>query len=679
MRQLLLCVSIAAALGLVATGCQRGPSPEPASATPAAQPATVAEKISDEHSYAEPDKVRTTDLALELAVDFATKTLSGTATYSLEWLDKNASQLLLDTRDISIQKAEGLDAEGQWSELKFELAGKDPILGSKLTIEAPEHPTQVRVTYATSPTASGLQWLEPSMTEGKKSPFMFSQSQQIHARSWVPLQDTPIIRFTYSAHVTAPKDAMVLMSADNDPAAARDGDYSFKMPQKIPSYLLAIAAGDLVFKPIGDRSGVWAEPAMVDKAVAEFVDTEKMIETAEKMYGPYRWGRYDLLVLPPSFPYGGMENPRLTFATPTVIVGDKSLVSLVAHELAHSWSGNLVTFATDKDAWLNEGFTSYVENRLVEALFGKEQADMETAIGRAEVVEEYKTLDPKLQVLALKPGDLADPDNSSSATVYQKGAWFLSFLENRFGREVFDAYLKSYFDRHAFQGMTTTRLVADLKQNLLAKNPGKVTDAEIEEWVYAPGIPANAPKVESRRFSTVDAARIAWTGSGILPAKSITEAWSTQEWVRFLEAMPDALKPEQLRQLDEAYKLTGTPNGEIAQRWYPLAERSDYAEARAEMGKFLERVGRRKLIMPTYKALVETTGGLAFAQQVFARAKPGYHPITTGSVQETIDGAKPTRTAAPAAKPALGNPTEVPAGMHPVDPTRPVTPPPATK
>jgi aminopeptidase N len=259
--------------------------------------------------------------------------------------------------------------------------------------------------------------------------------------------------------------------------------------------------------------------------------------------------------------------------------------------------------------------------------------------------------------------------------VYQKGAWFLSFLEQRFGREVFDAWLKGYFDRHAFQSMTTAKLVEDLKQNLLAKNPGKVTDAEIQEWVYGPGIPASAPRVESRKFSTVDAARIAWTGSGSLPDKSITEAWSTQEWVRFLEGMPDALKPEQLRQLDAAYKLTGTPNGEIAQRWYPLAERSGYAEARAEMGKFLERVGRRKLIMPTYKALVETDGGLAFARQVFAKAKPGYHPITTGSVQQALDGAKPTA----AAKPAPGNPVEVPAGMEPVDPTRPVSPPPATK
>ncbi|RZA14972.1 MAG: M1 family peptidase, partial [Lysobacteraceae bacterium] len=553
-------------------------------------------------SYAEPDKVRTTDLALDLAIDFDKKQISGTATYALDWIDKAATQLVLDTRDISIQKAEGLGADGTWTNLKFGLAGKDPILGSKLTIETPARPAKVRVTYATSPEASGLQWLQPSMTEGKKQPFMFSQSQQIHARSWVPLQDTPQIRFTYTAHVTAPADAMVLMSADNDPAAARDGDYSFKMPQKIPSYLLAIAAGDLVFKPVGDRSGVWAEPAMLDKAVSEFADTEKMIDTAEALYGPYRWGRYDLLVLPPSFPYGGMENPRLTFATPTVIVGDKSLVSLVAHELAHSWSGNLVTFATDKDAWLNEGTTTYVQGRITEALYGKDMADMEQVIDRDELKEDYKTLDPKLQRLSLKPGDLADPDDSSSSTVYAKGAWFLQFLEQRFGRDVFDPYLKGYFDHFAFQSITTAQFRDYLKANLIDRHQNVVTMDEVDAWLFDPGIPANAPRVESGKFSTVNAARIAWMGSGTLPAKTITEAWSTQEWAHFLESLPEAIKPEQLAQLDQAYAFTGTPNGEIAMRWYPLAERSGYTAAREEMGKFLERVGRRKLIMPTYKA-----------------------------------------------------------------------------
>lgn len=637
-------IALAAAL---ASGCAResAPATDTATAPAATDTAAQASAETDEHSYSEPDKVRTSDLALDLAVDFANKQLAGTATYTLEWLDPGATQLVLDTRDLTIEKIEGAGKDGQWTPLQFKLAEKDQILGSKLTIDVPERSTAVRVTYKTSPEASGLQWMTPEMTEGKQGPFMFSQSQQIHARSWVPLQDTPRVRFTYSAHVTAPKDAMVLMSADNDPKAARDGDYTFKMPQKIPSYLLAIAAGDLVFEPISERAGVWAEPSMAKKAAAEFADTEKMMQTTEALYGPYRWGRYDILVLPPSFPYGGMENPRLTFATPTVIVGDKSLVALIAHELAHSWSGNLVTFSTAKDAWLNEGFTSYVENRIVEALYGKERADMENVIERDELKSEFNDDNKALQALAVKPGVLKNPDDNLSSTVYAKGAWFLQFLEQRFGRDVFDPFLKGYFDHFAFQSISTPIFVEYAKANLLAKHPGKVSDAEFDAWIYEPGVPATAPQTLSQRFSVVNAARIAWTGSGTLPAVQITGNWSTQEWVHFIEGMPEKLTHEQLAQLDAAYHFTGTSNGEIAQRWYPLAVRSGYAEANEAIAAFLQRVGRRKLIMPIYKELVKTPEGLQFAQEVFAKARPGYHPITTGSVEAAIaEAQKPAAT-----------------------------------
>lgn len=636
---------------ILVAGCARESAPSPTGATPADKPeaATVQPAAThDEYSYAEPEKVKTTDLALDLAIDFDKKQIVGTATYTLNWLDPEATQLVLDTRDLTIGKVEAAGKDGLWAPLQYALADKDKLLGSKLSIDVPERNSTVRVAYRTSPDASGLQWLAPAMTQGKQQPFMFSQSQQIHARSWVPLQDTTQVRFTYSAHVTSPSDAMVLMSADNDPDAPRDGDYSFKMPQPIPSYLLAIAAGDLVFKPISQRAGVWAEPGMVDKAAKEFEDTEKMMQVAEKLYGPYRWGRYDILVLPPSFPYGGMENPRLTFATPTVIVGDKSLVSLVAHELAHSWSGNLVTFSTSRDAWLNEGFTSYVENRIVEALYGRERANMESVIGRDELREEFTDDNKPLQSLAIKPGALDDPDNNLTGTVYTKGAWFLQFLEERIGRDQFDAFLRGYFDHFAFQSISTAQFVDYAKANLLDKYPGKVSQSEFDEWIYEPGIPANAPRVRSQRFSIVDAARIAWDGSGKLPVPALTAAWSTQEWVHFLEGMPDKLTMEQMAALDAAYHFTGTPNGEIAQRWYPLAVRSGYHAADGAMAEFMQRVGRRKLIMPIYEALVETPEGLAFAKDVFAKARPGYHPITTGSVEATIAKAKP-EAAQPAA------------------------------
>ncbi|MBB1473544.1 M1 family metallopeptidase [Luteimonas sp. MC1782] len=667
-----------AALALAAVvACKREPTPPPAAATPPPAAAATSGDY-DEHSYAEPDKVAIDDLALALAIDFGSRTLAGTATYTLDWRDPEAKELVLDTRDLAIERVEGEAEGGAWQPLQHTLAARDALLGSKLTIAAPERNARIRVSYRTSPEASGLQWLDAAMTQGKATPFMFSQSQAIHARSWVPLQDTPRVRYTYSAEVTAPAEVMVLMSADNDPAAARDGSYSFRMPQKIPSYLMAIAAGDLVFKPISARSGVWAEPAAVDGAVAEFADTEKMIATTEALYGPYRWERYDLLLLPPSFPFGGMENPRLSFITPTVVVGDKSLVSLIAHELAHSWSGNLVTNSSAKDGWLNEGFTSYVENRIVEALYGKELSDMEYVIARNALATEIKDMPPELQALAVRPGVMKDPDEGLSGVSYDKGAWFLQFLEERFGRAEFDVFLRGYFDHFAFQSISTATFVDYARTHLLEKYPGKVTMAEFDTWLYEPGIPAGAPKVLSRRFGVVDTARLGWLGSAQLPPPVITDAWVTQEWVHFLEGMPETLTTVQLSQLDTSYAFTGTPNGEIAMRWYPLAVRSGYVQANPAIAAFLQKIGRRKLIMPTYEALVATEGGLALAKDVFARARPGYHPITTASVEKVIAEAKPVASSgmAPAA-PAIDATVVAPEPERPAmpvadgDPTRP--------
>ncbi len=633
MRLPLLLLSLA----MVATsGCSGDKAgTDPAQAARPAKEATVSARRHDESSYAQPEKVKITDLALDLALDFDRKQLAGTATYTLDWVDPQATELALDTRDLAIDKVEG-ESEAGWSPLEFALAAPDPVFGSKLTVQVPQRNAKVRVTYATSPQASGLQWLEPSMTEGGQLPFMFSQSQAIHARSWVPLQDTPGVRFTYSAHVTSRPDVMVLMSADNDPAAARDGDYSFTMPQPIPSYLLAIAAGDLVFKPISARSGVWAEPSMVDRAVKEFEDTEQMIVTTEQLYGPYRWERYDMLVLPPSFPFGGMENPRLSFITPTVIVGDKSLVSLIAHELAHSWSGNLVTNASWKDIWLNEGFTTYVQGRIVEALYGNELAEMERQIDQAGVKRDMEQMNPGDQALMLPPLAERDPDEALSEVAYVKGSWFLQFLEQRFGREVFDPFLRGWFDDHAFQSADTDQFIAYMREHLLPKNPNAVREDELDAWLNQPGIPAIAPAARSRMFSNVDTARIAWRGSAELPNPQVADEWGTQAWLHFLEGMGEKLKPEQLRQLDEAYHFTGTPNGEIAMRWYPLALRSGYLEARPAAGEFIQRVGRRKLILPVYEELVKTPDGLAFAREVFERARPGYHPITTASVEAIL-------------------------------------------
>jgi leukotriene-A4 hydrolase len=616
----------------------------------------------DVHSYAETGKVVVSAVALDLAVDFDRSELSGTAELALDWKDAGAHRLVLDTRDLAIESVEAIGADGTAHAAAFSLAKRDPILGAALEIRLDAAAPRVRIRYRTSPDASGLQWMTPAQTAGKQHPFMFSQSESIHARSWVPLQDTPSVRFTYSAHLRVPKALRAVMSAPNDAAHALDGDFRFTMDKPIPSYLLAIAVGDLAARATGPRSAVYAEPSVVDAAASEFADTEKMIETTERLYGPYRWTRYDILVLPPSFPFGGMENPCMTFATPTVIVGDKSLVSLVAHELAHSWSGNLVTNAAWKHMWLNEGFTTYVENRIVEAVYGNAQADEEFILAADELRGELDET-PRPDQRLVPNFDGRDPDDAGSDFAYTKGAWLLRTLEASYGREVFDAYLRGYFDHFAFQSITTDTMLAYLDENLIRKNPGHMTLAEVKAWIDAPGIPRDAHVPKSPRFEAIAAARAEWlagkrsaealhaTSGAEAPhetsnaqmlhatssAKALeTKSWNTQEWMYFLDGLPKKLDAAKVAELDAAYHLTGAANAEIARRWYLVAIRNDYKPAREAMAAYMMRIGRRYLVVPLYEALAKTPDGRAFAREVYAKAKPGYHPMTRASIEKAL-------------------------------------------
>src|SRR5687767_11700247 len=370
----------------------------------------------DYHSFANPSAVRVTHVDLDWDVLFDQKILKGSATLTVE-RSSRTEPLILDTRDLKIEKVE-TSAGTAYSAGTFTVGASDKILGSSLTIPLPAGANRVRIHYSTSPCASGLQWLGPAQTAGKKDPFMFTQSQAIHARSWIPLQDTPSVRVTYNARVRTPRNLLAVMSAENDAHTPRDGDYSFRMRQPIPSYLIALAVGDLRFRSLGRRTGVYAEPQVIARAARELSDTERMVVATERLYGPYRWGRYDILVLPASFPYGGMENPRLTFATPTILAGDKSLVSLIAHELAHSWSGNLVTNATWRDFWLNEGFTVYLERRIQEAVYGRARAQMEAALGLRDLNEVIASLEDRDEILHI---DLKgrDPDEGSNDIPYR--------------------------------------------------------------------------------------------------------------------------------------------------------------------------------------------------------------------------------------------------------------------
>ena len=601
--------------------------------TPAAH--TFAEDV---HSYSNPQAIRVKNVDLDWTVLFDKKILQGTATLSFERAaNSRNAPLILDTRDLKIEKIEASSSGKNYKTTTFNVGATDKFLGAPLTIHLPENANSVRIFYSTSPSASGLQWLEPQQTAGKRTPFMFSQAQAIHARSFIPLQDSPQVRVTYTARVRTPKNLLAVMSAEGNLQNnnERNGDYRFKMPHAIPPYLIAVAVGDLQFRSLGKRTGVYTEPAMIEKSAFELADTERMVEATEKLYGAYRWDRYDILVLPPSFPFGGMENPMLTFATPTILAGDKSLVSLVAHELAHSWSGNLVTNATWSDFWLNEGFTTYLERRIIEAVYGANRREMEAVLGRRSLEEEMAGMEARDQILHVELKG-RDPDEGFTGVPYEKGALFLRHLEETVGRERFDNFLRGYFDSHAFQSITTETFLDYLQKNLIDKNANLISRADVDEWIYKSGLPRNAPQPKSDAFAKIEAQANNYA-SGKIAAKAIqTNAWTTQEWLHFLTKLPENLGAERMSELDKAFNLTARGNSEIAFQWLLMSIRNNYSAAYSRLEEFLTGIGRRKFVRPLFLELVKTTEGTKRANEIYAKARPGYHPITQATVDEIL-------------------------------------------
>ena len=615
--------SVAMAVAVAACSPQSVTPESSTSSSDAAAPATAEIKSGvDYHSLSNPGEMKVTHLDLDLTADFDAKRLKGSVTLTFDKLAADASELVLDTRDLDIQS---VSANGE--SLAFTLDEADPELGAALRIQVPDGINQVTVSYQTSPQASGVQWLTPAQTAGKQHPFLFTQAQAVHARSFIPLQDSPQVRVTYTAKIKTPEELLAVMSASNDPGTPRDGEYDFTMPQPIPSYLIALAIGDLQFKAMGERTGVYAEPALLDAAAEEFEDTESMLEVTEQTYGAYSWDRYDLLILPPSFPFGGMENPRLSFITPTVIAGDKSLVSLIAHELAHSWSGNTVTNATWRDLWLNEGFTTYLTYRIMEMVYGHDRYRKEAVLGYQDLTDDVAALPENDEILAI---DLRgrNPDDVFSNIPYEKGALFLRELEQKVGRAEVDKFLVDYFQHFAFKSITTDEFVAYLDKTLLADHADKLDKARIQEWIFTPGIPAGAPVPTSDAFELIDQARSNFL-AGEVPASSInTQSWTVHEWLYFLNNMPEALTDAQLAALDEAFNLTQSSNNEIAHSWLMIAVNNNYEPAYERLYSYLVSIGRNKLVKPLYQALSKTEEGKAFAKKAFEEAKPGYHPLT---------------------------------------------------
>ncbi|MFI5171608.1 MAG: M1 family metallopeptidase [Chitinophagales bacterium] len=589
--------------------------------------------ISDPHSFAKTNDAIVTHLSWNAKIDFDKKIITGVAAWSIE-NKTNTDKIIFDTRDLNIEQVILNNEVPAIYSINDTIPGQS-FLGNALVVNIADNVTMVTIIYTTSPGAAALQWLNAEQTRDKKFPFLFTQSQAILCRTWIPCQDGPGVRFTFDATVEVPKGMLALMSAENPSQKNDDGIYTFHMQQPIPSYLMSLAAGDIAFKQVGNETGVYAEPSFVDACAEELSDMQTMLEKAESLYGKYQWGRYDVIVLPPSFPFGGMENPRITFATPTIIAGDKSLVALVAHELAHSWSGNLVTNATWNDFWLNEGFTVYFENRIMEAVYGKDYADMLKVLEYDGLVETINDLGKESPDTHLKLNlEGRDPDDGVTDVAYNKGAYFLRLLESKVGREKWDEFVNAYFSTYAFKVMTTEDFIVYLNKYLIDPNKEKFADININEWIYGPGIPANCPIIVSERFNKVDA-EVKKFNTGTSANKLTTSNWSTHEWLRFIYQLPADISSEKMKDLDNTFKFTGTGNAEIADAWYELAINRKYADANPAIDKFLNSVGRRKFLTPLYKAMVNT-GQKEMAIAIYTNARPGYHYVAQNTMDELL-------------------------------------------
>ena len=578
-------------------------------------------KIFDPHSTATLD-AKVTHLHWTANVNVETHVITANATFDFK-AEKGAKQISFDTKDLNI---EWVMVNGRL--VRYTLDEEKPFLGKALHVEIRDIDNLVSIQYTTSPNADALLWVEKE----NELPFLFSQSQAILARTWIPCQDSPSVRFTYSADVTVPKELMALMSAENPQVKSPDGKYHFEMKQRIPSYLLALAVGDVAFKSLSENTGVYATADMLELAFNEFSDMPGMVKAAEELYGPYAWERYDVLVLPGAFPFGGMENPRLTFATPTILAGDKSLVSLIAHELAHSWSGNLVTNATWNDFWLNEGFTVYFEQRIMESLFGKAKAEMLATLARQDLnatLAELPAEDTHLK-LALEN---RNPDDGMNDIAYNKGYFFLRTIEEKVGREKFDAFLKNYFQSHAFGVMTTEGFIDILTTELLTKEQSD--EIGIDQWIYSAGLPANTAVVQSAELEKVDELRLKWEGEEISNKDLPWNNWSYQERYRFLSNVNFNLSLSKIQSLDESFHISKIGNSEVLFAWFMLSIQAKNEAVFADLATFLEKVGRRKFVAPLYEAM-ENSGYHVTALSIYAHCRGNYHAVTQNTVDETL-------------------------------------------
>lgn len=582
-------------------------------------------EFKDPASYADLSQGKIKHILFRISVDFSTRTLEIESTYQMQ--EPVQGSLFLDSYKIDLK-----EARSDGHEIEWEFDARDETLGERLHLRGLEGASTFTLTFRTSPEARALQWLSANQTAGGTHPFLFSQCQAIHARSIFPCQDTPSVRFTYSAEMDVPQGLVAAMAAEqvgiDESGGYGSTAFRFRMPQPIPSYLFALAVGNLDFRELGPRTGVYAEPEIIEAAAWEFAENETKILEAEKLLGPYLWERYDLLILPPTFPYGGMENPRLTFLTPTAILGTRGMISLITHELAHAWTGNLVTNATWQDFWLNEGWTTYAETRITEVLEGKDSVDLHLAFNEKQLLAIMERVGMDSPLTQLKLPAEKDADSFTTSIPYYKGCFFLQECEYAVGRERFDAFIHKYIASFQFQSLTTEAFLDFLKAEL----PEVFEKVDVHEWIYETGLPEKRHRPKSRLYEEVQKALNEYE-RGIKPTKEQLQSWHRYQILSFLQGLPRNLPVEDCRYFDKILELDKRNDVAIFSYFYVIAIASGYQEILPRVEEFMGKIGRMLYILPVVRVMIETDWSREQIRPLFERVRDRHHQITIHAIE----------------------------------------------
>ncbi|KAK8081894.1 leukotriene A-4 hydrolase/aminopeptidase [Apiospora saccharicola] len=571
-------------------------------------------------------------------INFEKQRLEGSVSLDLESLtDKESNEIILDTTSLDISSVK-LNA----ADLKWELKQAVAPYGSPLHITVPEGAqkgavVKLDIAVTTTKDCTGLQWMTPAQTGNKKHPYVYSQCQAILARSILPCQDTPDVKSTFTFNITSPLPVVasgVPVPSDN----SGEGERLFRFEQKvpIPSYLFALASGDIATAPIGKRSVVAAGPEAIKAAQWELEDDmDKFLDVAQNLIFDYQWGEYNVLVLPPSFAYGGMENPIFTFATPTIISGDRQNVDVIAHELSHSWSGNLVTSCSWEHFWLNEGWTTYLERRIGAAIHGGPQFDFSAIIGWKALEDTVKLFgeDHEFTKLIISHKGV-DPEDAFSTVPYEKGFHFLWYLERLVGREQFDKFIPHYFQTWARKSLDSYEFKATFlnyfNEHGTDEIKQKVAQIPWEEKFHQPGLPPK-PEFDTSYVDSCMALAEKWKSSDYKPGLKDIESFNSNQTLVFLQAVQDfspCLSVERAQLLGSAYNISSSKNVELKTAYYGISLRAGDRDAFPGIVELLGEVGRMKFVRPLYRQLVKLDRDLAVA--TYEKNKD-FYPSTTKS------------------------------------------------